>query len=175
MALNVCRRHSKELSVYESQNTPLAKDLANSESVTDALMIEEAVSLFRSSLSLFGRHRAKVLLFLKLYYRISLTFDDVRSVYPRAPEEIINEFVARFQDFESERGRDVMVAAAPFLNVLGRKVRIPESYRHWAKTRVDELCDMLNGNPPVSSFTAENLKVLVEDYFCPFLPGSGYK
>ena len=72
-------------------------------------------------------------------------------------------------DFALMGEMSIFEAARPIINQLERSETTAESYTRWITREVTEICEILNGDPPVSAFDRHTLRILVDDYFEPFL------
>jgi hypothetical protein len=102
--------------------------------------------------------------------------DDVSAAYPGASPRAAANLMKHFgTDYSGLKEKIILEKAAPFLNALEGTRLTAESYRRSINILVREICVLLNGNPPTSSFDYDDIKILVEDFFYPFLGRRGYK
>jgi hypothetical protein len=50
----------------------------------------------------------------------------------------------------------------------------PDGYRRWIKGIIDEICNIMNGDPPHSKLTQDNILFLFEQIHLPVLQKRGY-
>ena len=170
LARNVCNRYYRERPQYSPLSLSHPRVTVSADSVTDPLAIAQTVQVFRAVIDTSGDRKAKLLLFLKLYYRIPVVANDLRGAYPEADEVVVGAFLGLFGgDFASMGEMSIFEAARPIINQLERSETTAESYTRWITREVTEICEILNGDPPVSAFDRHTLRILVDDYFEPFL------
>lgn len=155
----------------QEKTVPLGDDVpSDPEDLTDRYLIECAVSRFRVVIDVFHAQRAKVLLCLKLYFRLPLVAQDIRSLYPQCTSGDL-EFLLR--SFGGEYGRmkeyEIHEIVTPIMNKYEGKSNSADALRKWTHSRIQEIIRILNGDPPRSSFDKETLQILFENYLFPFL------
>lgn len=169
-AVNACLKYARDQKKVEQVEmsddiTPVAPA-----SVVAQLLIQETKEDFRTILRLFGRRLPKILLFLKICYRLPIAEHDVLSAYPRCRKQDLQPFMKQVRgEYTEATDAQLLEDLAPCFNGFERSSTTPDGYRRWMNERVLEICDLLNGDPPVSSFDRGTLRILVEDYFMPFL------
>ena len=170
LARNVCRKHYRDHPDY----TPLSfcdpRVTIHPDSVTDPIAIAQTIEVFHAAIETAGDRKTKLLLFLKLCYHIPIQMRDVTDAYPEAGEALKRELIGLFgEDFETKGEMEVFEAARPILNQLEQSNTSAESYTRWITREIIDLCEIMNGEPPVSSFDKHSLRILVDDLFEPFL------
>ena len=143
-------------------------DMASSdpEPIHDAKLIEETVNRFRTILLLYDHKLPRVLLGLKLRYRLPITAGDLQSWYPDASTKDRAVILRSFGTYyEHMRDPELYRRITPMLNRLENKSNQPDSLRRSIASTIREILALLNGTPARYGFTEESLSVLVEDYF----------
>jgi hypothetical protein len=136
----------------------------------DRVQLREAIERFRIILAMFDEYMPKLLLALKIYYRIPITREDMRNWFPGASPELKERFVELFHDEEMMMERSkIFEAVHPLMNRLEKKRNAHDAFRHWTWIRIDEVIRLLNSGSKKGHFDRETLRELVEDYFSPFL------
>lgn len=138
--------------------------------------IEHAVGMFRAIMRQYDHSPAfpKLLVGLKLRYRLPLSSSDILRWLPHCPDAHVNRLISLFGgEYEEMFERDVWKAITSVSNAVDRKVNTPDAFKKWVLLRIQEILALLNGEPRRTHFDQESLKVLVEDYFSPFLMREG--
>ncbi len=145
-------------------------DLLESASAEHTLLIEHDVRVFRAILDQFHSEKPKLLLYLKLMYRLPITRLDVVNWWPECPEnDIIDLLRSVCEEGETLTHRDVFVCLQPFINRAEMKDTSADATRHWVDKRIHLILRLLNGSPPTSAHNRETLGILLDDYCAPFL------
>lgn len=170
IARNVCLRlHHKEKRLgktveFDELSYPGTAQL------TDKLAIEHAVEEFQTLLTLYNKKLPKLLLCLKLYFRIPIDVQDIKLCYPGCTQQDIGLLLQSFGfKYDNMRDSEVYEGITPVMNRCENKANSADAVRKWTHDRITEIIDVLNGDPPKSSFDEESLRVLVENHFFPFL------
>ncbi len=170
LARNVCKKHYRDNPEFRPLPIVDPRFTIDEETITDPIMIQQTIAVFRAAIETAGERKPKLLIFLKLYYRIPIQVSDLRAAYPSIDDRQEREFLQSFgSDFGGMGEMEMFEAARPILNALEHSTTSAESYTRWIIREVSDLCDILNGDPPVSAFDRHSLRMLVEDYFEPFL------
>jgi hypothetical protein len=177
---NICLK-LHEAKGREPRSTPLNEHMeADPEEFDERSLhprfIEHARGLFRAILVQFDHkdQLPKLLLYLKLRYRLILSADDIQRWYPRCGRSDLDSLLESFgRPYEQMEDREVYRIFTPVANKAGGKLNSDDAIRKWTRTRIEEILELLNGSPATSSFDEESLGLLVEDYFSPFLNSQG--
>lgn len=155
-----------------SVQTSELREIATSdpEPIHDVRLIEETLHRFRTILTLYDMKLPKVLLSLKLHFRIPITANDLLTWYPECSKSDRASLLRSFGGYYEEmRDPEVFRLLTPILNKLENKSNQPDSIRRFVGTTIREIIALLNGHPPRHTFDKESLSALVENYFFPDL------
>jgi DNA-directed RNA polymerase specialized sigma24 family protein len=176
LATNTCLKFARDRKVHVGLEAVKKNPHVASDSASHAALLSEAADLFHATLDLFGPRLPRILVLLKLYCKLNISMDDVSVAYPGASARAAANLVKHFgTDYSGLKEKIILEKAAPSLNALEGTRLTAESYRRSINMLVREMCVLLNGNPPTSSFDYDDIKILVEDFFYPFLGRRGYK
>jgi hypothetical protein len=126
--------------------------------------------VFRAILEQFHSEKPKLLLCLKLMYRMPITRLDVVNWWPNCLENDINALLNYVREEEETlTHKDVFVLLQPLMNRAEMKNTSADSTRHWVDMQIQLILRLLNGSPPTSAHNRETLGILLEDYCAPFL------
>jgi hypothetical protein len=134
------------------------------------LLIEHDIRVFRAILDQFHREKFKLMLCLKLIYRIPINRQDVLNWWPACPPNDLNALL-RALDGKDEDMTDKQVFSIlqPLVNKAETSSGSADSIRRWVDERITKILKLLNDSPPTSAHTRETLGILLDDYFTPFL------
>ena len=149
----------EDLSVYFVENTHEKRSV-----------IEHEVRRFKTVLSLYDTQRPKLLLCLKLYFRIPMTPEDIRLWYPECSGEDQASLMRHFGlNYDQLSDIDIYKIVTPIMNRNEKRSNSVDAMRKWTDSKVREIIDLLNGRPKRTNHSVETLKILVDDFFSPFL------
>jgi len=143
-----------------------------SEPALEHALIEKTRRVFRAILEQYN-HRdqlPRLLFHLKLRYRIPVSLPDILAWYPACGIADRNSLLGRFgRGYEGMEEREIYALITPVLNRAKGKENTEDAARKWTKSKIEEILELLNGSPPTARFDEDSLKILLEDYFSPFL------
>jgi hypothetical protein len=129
------------------------------------LVLAQELERFGKILKLFTQQRAKLELFLKLYFRIPVTLDDFRKYHPGIAMSIVDS-VSRELSMERElKDKDIYEIIAMVSLDANDKHASGEAVRKWIRNRVEEMIVLLNGKYHKRSHNRETLQILAEMYY----------
>jgi RNA polymerase sigma factor (sigma-70 family) len=164
--VDIRRMRRKEPSFFPLDNTAAPPDPAPDQ----RLLIEHDIRVLRAILRQFGSTRPRLILCLKLYYRIPITRQDIVTWAPGAPQEEIDHLLQVFGgEYRHLTAGRVFSLFHPILCRLEKSSLSADSLRRWMDRRIIEILDLLNGSPPTSAHSRETLGILFEDQCSPFL------
>jgi len=139
------------------------------------LLIEHDVKVFRAIIRQFHDEMPKLLLCLKIVYRIPVERQDLLAWWPGCLEPELTASVGAINEGQKLMpARDRFAVLRPIANKADNSNSTADSVRHWTDDRMRIILKLLNGSPPTSAHTPETLGILIEDYFTPFLLGRQY-
>jgi DNA-directed RNA polymerase specialized sigma24 family protein len=134
------------------------------------ILFEEEAQRLRNILSLYYRQRPKLLLCLKLHYRIPITHEDIRLWYPQCGSQDCDMLLKHFGvNFDMQNDVEIFRTLTPVMNRNEGKLNSVDAVRKWTDSKIHEIIKLLNGNPQRRNHNEETLKILVDDFFSPFL------
>ena len=143
---------------------------ADPEKLTDTHLIDHAVSRFLVIIDLYHVQKPRLLFCLKLYFRLPITSQDIRSLYPQCSSSELGRLLGQFHgNYERMNEYEIYEAVTPIMNKYEGKSNSADALRKWTLSKIQEIIRILNGKPPRFNFDKETLQILIEDYFSPFL------
>jgi RNA polymerase sigma factor (sigma-70 family) len=163
--------HTKRRSRPSFLELERTAELMEPGSPENKLLIEHDIHVFHAIMEQFHSEKAKLLLCLKLMYRIPIARLDIMNWWPGCPERDIDAFLVAVsqEGGEAVTHKDVFSLFQPLVNGAETNHTTADSIRHWADVRITLILHLLNGNPPNSAHNRETLGILFEDYCAPFL------
>lgn len=137
--------------------------IASREEPHSRLLIEHDARVLMAILDQFNTQRPKLLLCLKLYYRIPIGRNDVLDWWPHCPQNRIEYLLTTFGEFfgdipESELYERIQ----PLFAEMERKSGPADSLRRWVDEKINQIIRLLNGSPPDASYDRKTLGILLE-------------
>jgi hypothetical protein len=118
----------------------------------------------------FGRDLPKLNICLKLRFHICLERGDILLWDPRCNDDIVSQLLTRFGTIAVQLNeKETYAIVTPIFNALENKENSPDALRKWTNSRISEIVDILNNAIPTATFDEDSIRILVEDYFSPFL------
>lgn len=130
------------------------------------LLIKEEIKNLRNTFNLYHRQKPRLLLLLKLKFRMPVGFNDLNAVHPNITIFEFEQFMVRIAPYKDNTDVVIFSALTEILNKHENKNNTPDAMRKWIKQKINELIDIMNGNPPVSNYNEETLQILFEKCFC---------
>jgi hypothetical protein len=167
---NIClRMHMKKMYARPSDAPPINNSLEMIDEV-DRFSIDQARKVYRAIMQQFGKDLPKLIICLKLKYQIRIQREDIIRWYPGCSPVLMSQILDRFgSDYASMTERESYEFATPIFNAAKNKSNTPDALRKWTTDKITEIVSLLNGSLPPAAFDDQTLRILVEDYFSPFL------
>jgi RNA polymerase sigma factor (sigma-70 family) len=134
-----------------------------------SLLLQEELLRLQRALALFSRNRSRFELCLKLFVRQPIAQSDWNSYSPMALECIachdasLSEYL--LNGYREDTDKDIFARVIAVLNCCEGTDNTSDSLRKWSKDRINQLCNVLNGDPPMRQYTPDSLQVLLAHYF----------
>ena len=166
MCLRMYRTRKREIEIVEEK-----EDDARGQNVIENMyLIEDLRRRFKEVLGLYGKQTGKLMLCLKIYYRIPLVSQEILNWFPHLSLNDRQTLLDRFGvGYEPMSDSEVYGILSPIMNREENKTNSVDALRKWTDSKIEEIIEVLNGEPKRSAHTKETLKILVDDYFSPFL------
>jgi RNA polymerase sigma factor (sigma-70 family) len=167
---NIClkehRRAWKEVGIVQEE----VRSVFEQNPVEKKDVFEQEVRRFKTVLSLYDRQLPKLLLCLKLFYKIPISPEDIRLWYPACSAEDHALLIKYFgSSYHQMSDLEIYRTVTPIMNKNEEKSNSVDALRKWTDSKVREIIQVLNGNPKKANYTTETLRILVDDFFSPFL------
>lgn len=136
------------------------------------LVIMDEFSRFDKILILMGHKRHKLLLLMKLLYRIKVDRNDLEAYRSDAMDYISEEVLHQFNTDPKLKDKDMYAMIFPLFATGEGKVSHPDTLRKWFNYKSAEVIRLLNGNPPRAAYCIDTLQILVERYYTEVFAGN---
>ena len=131
----------------------------------NAIFIEEEIQRFRIIIQLFHKKKFRILLCLKIYFRIPIDEKNILNCFPQISDKHHEHLFVLFgTPFETMNGDEIFKTLTNILNIYEGKKNEPDSIRHWILDQITRILILLNGNPPRRAHNLETLKILLEHH-----------
>ncbi len=160
---NICHEIIRKTKKIDYINITENFVLIDRSEVTSNLVIQDEIKNLQKILALYFRQRSKLVLLLKLKFRIPVNFSDLHSVFEDLTMTEYRQFLQDISPYEENTDLQMHTALTGLFNHYGSRSITPDALRKWIKQKITELIDILNGNPPVSKYTEETLQILFEN------------
>jgi RNA polymerase sigma factor (sigma-70 family) len=159
---NIC----KELIRKHKDLQLTTKDFYCIENATDdiinPILIKEEVNKLKVAINLYFKQKAKLILCLRLKYRMPFDFSDFIDAYPQMTIRDFDFFTQKIHSYQDNPDIVIFSIFNDIVNRFEAKNNTPDALRKWIKLKINELIDILNGNPPLSKYDEETLQILFE-------------
>jgi DNA-directed RNA polymerase specialized sigma24 family protein len=160
------------LKIYEKKKKEIKVSLLGDEdpiveeTATMNLAIEYDLERLKRIFTYYYKKKEKVILCVKLYFRLRVTKEDVIACFPACSEEETLSFLDLFgTHYDNIDSKEVYRIVTPLLNKYEGKNNTVDAVRNWTEVRIREIIQLLNGNRRESSYDKESLRILTEKYF----------
>jgi hypothetical protein len=159
---NICNdilRHTKKSMYLYDENELKAEE--GYEGI-DPLILEEEMMRLRKIVDLYYSQKYKLVLCLKLKYKLAISNEDFKNVHKNINRKEINKFMDFIEPYSECTDQKIFEGLTYVLNKFEHKRNTPDSLRKWIFDKINEIIDILNGDPPTSNYDKETLQILFE-------------
>ncbi len=132
----------------------------------EQLAIKDELKRMEALLRGLGKKKKKTLLCLKLFAKKWLDEADLSDYNdPNLRDELAMMRTSFFDNYESMTDKAAYEVVVLLFNKLENKSNSADSLRKWVNTIIDRMIDLLNGEPPVYSYTRDTMRILLQMFF----------
>lgn len=142
--------------VYE----PQCVDWQNS-----VLFILDEFQRFEKIMHMLGSKKHKILLIMKLIYRIKVDLNDFKLYHAATLPFVTPAHLDLFNKSTTLKDKDIYRLLLPIMQQAGALINHPDTIRRWFNHKTDEIIIIMNGNPVRSYYTSDTLQILIEKYY----------
>jgi hypothetical protein len=133
------------------------------EETFNAILIQEESRRLALAIRLYGTKQHKILLCLKIYFRLPVTEHDLRACFDSISTSDRTLLLQRFgNNYDATREIDNFNVIAPFMNIQEKNITSGSSLRRWTLEYLTRIVALMNGKPPERSHSKETIKILLE-------------
>jgi len=134
------------------------------------LLSRNGIQSIRAILLQYGRTLPKVIVCLKLKFRMQLENEDILRWQPGCEERVLSDFFVDYRSWpDSMTDMEVFERCRSIFNLLQRNETTADTIRRWTTSKIAEIAETLDSSIPGAHFDEESIRILTEDYFSPFL------
>jgi hypothetical protein len=167
---NICLKLHKKGMYGKPFDPPVTEKLLTPVDMVDRYSVGQARRAYWAIMQQYRRDLPKLTMCLKLRYQIPLERKDIFHWYPECSPVLISQLIAHFGGNSVHlTEKDTYALVTPIFNAAEKKNNTPDALRKWTASKILEILNLLNGSIPHAAFDEGSLRILVEDYFSPFL------
>jgi len=165
---NLCLEYSRKFRSRSRENTEIdisTLDITENADANSNIIIEEESRRLDAILSMYNKSRPRVELFLKILCGVGFREDDILSLYPEANRKDVERLVHQCtpaSDHDKKTDKELFGSLTNFINKYDRKKNTADALRKWIAAKIDEIIQLLNGEPKTSHYNKETLKILFQ-------------
>ena len=161
---NICREEFRKNPKVEEPKPPEYHRLEKSEPNIDAITIRQEYSRFEKVLKLLFEDRSRFVLMLRFILKLEITHQHIENLYPEISERVKEETV-RSLDYSNDltKKESYEIISAVLKNLEGQ-ITSADSLRKWYVSRSNDCLSKMNGHPPRSRYTIEEIQILIEKH-----------
>jgi DNA-directed RNA polymerase specialized sigma24 family protein len=141
----------------------------------DKIYFLDEFDRLEKAISMFYRQRRKLILCLKIFFRLPFSFQDFVKYCIKMTKRSYNEIFKYLGPKNQVDDKHICEKIIPVFNKCENKNNSPDALRKWFKHKTDEITKLMNGDPPKASYNKESLQILVEKYFMEYIKGEDMK
>ncbi len=116
-------------------------------------------------LVMFNTKMFKLILCLKVIYRLPIVVDDLKNYCSKLKVNEINKLIEAVDPVKIIPEFELFQILAPYINRCDENINQADTLRRWTKRKIDEIIETINGNPPRANYDKETIQILFEKYF----------
>jgi DNA-directed RNA polymerase specialized sigma24 family protein len=172
--INLCQQyvnHEDKRNILRTNVDLSHVNVPSDDTIFSNIILCEVYEYLHTILRLYGKHRYRLELLLKITLKIGISDDDILRCYPHSDTETLKRFLTGFEHPElycSSSLTTIYQTLIPLLNDLEGKKNTADSIRKWVDAKLDEIVEILNVSPIDTALSRETVKILIEKYYREF-------
>lgn len=159
--LQIYKQQEKHLTTTPYPEIPPAR---HSNPLNDMIITDE-VRRLQTIVELYHRKRFKLVLCLKLHFRMPVLERDIRNYFPAITKEDKDMLISTFfTAYDTMSVEDVFETIGPMFTKYDGVTTTWKSIRRWTLDHIGRVIILLNGDPPQRAYNEESLKILFDYY-----------
>jgi len=128
----------------------------------NSIIIQQEILRLKNALEFYYKQKDKLILCLKLKFRIPHSIIDFQQYSVKITQEEFNQFENAVNPYIETTDLSIYQALVKICNKHEKKENSSDSLRKWISLKINELIEFLNGVPPASNYSEETLQILFE-------------
>ncbi len=120
---------------------------------------------FEVIIDMFGRQSKKLILCLKIFFRIPVSYNDFLKYCAKMTKRSFNAIFKALKPENQIEDKYIYDILTPVLNKCDNKNNSPDAIRKWFKHKKEEILRLMNGDPQRANYDDEVMQILTEKYF----------
>lgn len=129
---------------------------------SNSLIFEEEIFRLRKIFGLYYKQKNKLILCLKLKFKMIFNIEDFRNFNINITQSEFEKFVDATHPYFECSDSKIFEALISIFNKYEHKENTSDSLRKWVADKINDIIEILNGNPPTSKYDKETLQILFE-------------
>jgi len=158
---NLCLEELRKVRLVEEPQSEVYEQ-STTGSLTDQLVIRQEYDRLRRALRMFGKEQPALWVVLRNFADMPISPEDFNGFEPKVDPDTRNRLAQLLNETILKQKQEKLEVLSTVFNQIEPKARTADALRKWASSRLDELVDLMNGNPPRSAYTIDILYILLE-------------
>lgn len=158
---NLCLEEIRKVRLVEEPQAEVYEQ-STTGSLTDQMVINQEYERLQRALRMFGKECASLRIVLRSFADLPVTPEDFNGFVPEVDAETRDRLTLQLNETLQKQKQEKLEVLSLILNQVEPKARTADALRKWASSRLDELVNLMNGNPPRSAYTIDILYILLE-------------
>lgn len=116
-------------------------------------------------LIMYNKKAAKLSFCLKVIYRLKVRITDFTKYCLKFKVKDVKKLIESVDPVKIIPEFELYKILIPYINKCDNKINEPDTLRRWLKRKIDEIIELMNGNPKRANYDKETLQILAEKYF----------
>lgn len=163
---NICLEEinkRKRYSFVELETSNCAELIENS--LNEDSYLNDEFDRLSKILEMYYSKTFKLELCLKIIYRLPLKNTDFTKYCLKFNISEINNLIEAVNPVKIIPEFELFEIITPYINKCENQINQPDAIRRWTKRKIDEIIELMNGNPPRANYDKETLQILFEKFY----------
>ncbi|HEX2922307.1 MAG TPA: hypothetical protein VHO50_14185 [Bacteroidales bacterium] len=159
---NICNdiiKHENKITIVSLEDSMIQ---GYDNQALENLIFKEEIKKLKNTINLHPKNKPRLLLLLKIKFRMPVGVYDFKAVYPHITVFDFKQFMVRIGPYVENTDVKIFSALTEMTAKHENKKNTPDAIRKWIKLKINELIDLMNGDPPVSKYNEETIQILFE-------------
>jgi len=161
---NMCYEKLRKERKYDNEISSEFIERIEPENIVSNLIIEQELDYLDKILKTFHSKKDKLILCLKLLFRIRVSADDFNIYGYNFTLSEIQNIIKRTDYSKPLSDKEIFEHVTPLFNKYERKNNNSDTTRKWVGNKLNDIIDLMNGDPPKAYYSRETIQILIEKY-----------